>query len=132
MSDGSIHRKEVIEFPENYKEMIEKLKEREDEQLQRIYSKRKAETEAELKEIAKMGIVTRMNRTSGEHKTVKDLTILREPKSPEVAELRNKLDKETTDLAKRVLTELPGQLSTLSNKLKGRVKPGGDSGAPAA
>lgn len=127
----SVRRKDIIEFPENYKEMIEKLKEREDEQLQRIYAKRKAETEDELKEIAKKGIVTRMHRTSGEHKTVKDLTILREPKSPEVAELRTKLDKETTDLAKRVLTELPGQLSTLTKKLKGRVKPGGD-GAPTA
>jgi len=129
---GDVHRKEeIIEYPENYQEMVDKLKEREDEQLQRVLAKRKADDPDELIEIAGKAIVKRQLRTSGEHKSLKDLTVLREPKSEEVTKLREKLDKETTELAKQVLTQLPGELPTLKGKLKGRVKPGGGGDTPA-
>ncbi len=110
----------IKEYPENYDEMVTKLKEREDEQLKKVLAKRKAETEEELKEIAGKAIVTRQLRT-GEHKSLKDLTVITEPKSPEVAAMRNRLDKETTDLAQQVL-KLKPEHPGLASKLKGRVK----------
>lgn len=119
---------EVIEFPENYEDMIEKLREREDELLQRALAKRKADTAEELKKIASTTIVRRQLRSSGEHSSLKDRTVLKEPKSEEVNKLRDQLEKETAKLAEAVLAhfaDLPNQLSSLKKKLKGRVRPGG-------
>lgn len=133
MNSGEVHRKEeeIIEYPENYEEMVKKLQEREDEQLQRVLAKRNAKSEEELREIAGSAIAKRQLRTSKEHKPLKDRKILTEAKSEDVAKLRERLEKETSELAKEVLKQLPGQLPTLKGKLKGRVKPGGDT-APAA
>lgn len=132
MSSGDVHRKEeIIEYPENYEEMVKKLQEREDEQLQRVMAKRNVKSEEELREIAGGAIAKRQIRTSKDHKPLKDRKILTEAKSEDVAKLRERLEKETTELAKEVLKQLPAQLPSLRGKLKGRVKPGGDS-APAA
>ncbi len=132
MSSGDVHRKEeIIEYPENYEEMVKKLQEREDEQLQRVMAKRNVKSEEELREIAGGAIAKRQLRTSKDHKPLKDRKILTEAKSEDVAKLRERLEKETTELAKEVLKQLPAQLPSLRGKLKGRVKPGGDS-APAA
>ncbi|MCH9627965.1 MAG: hypothetical protein S4CHLAM2_16140 [Chlamydiales bacterium] len=102
------HHEKIIKNPENYDEMVTKLKEREDEQLKKVLAKRKAETEDELIDIAGKAIVKRQLRT-GEHKSLKDRTVITEPKSPEVAEMRKRLNKEITDLAQRTLRFTPEQ-----------------------
>lgn len=113
----------IIEYPENYKEMVEKLQEREEEQLKKVLAKRKAESTDELKEIAGKAIAKRMVRTSKEHKPLKDRTIITEAKSNEVGELKKQLNEELTSLAQEVFKKLPGELPSLSKKLQGRVKP---------
>lgn len=119
----STNKEDVVEYPENYEEMVQKLKEREDEQLQKVLAKRKAQTREELEEIAKRSIVKRQLRQVGDHKTLKNQVVLKEPKSEDVLKLREKLDEETTELAKQVLTKIPLQYQpSLTKKLKGRIK----------
>jgi spore germination cell wall hydrolase CwlJ-like protein len=131
MSSGDDQREDIIEYPENYEEMVKKLQEREDEQLQRVMAKRNVNSEEELRDVAGTAIAKRQLRTSKDHKPLKDRKVLTEAKSEDVAKLRERLEKETSDLAKEVLNQLPSQLPSLQRKLKGRVKPGSDA-APSA
>ncbi len=118
---------EIKVNPENYAEMIQKLKDREDEQTQKVFAKRRAETEEELKELAKARIVKRAQRSDPEYTTLKDRKVLTEPKSDAVAELRKRLENEIASVAKGALA---GQQRPTEGELKGRIKPGGS--APAA
>lgn len=115
----------IIEYPENYEDMIKKLKEREAEQLKRVLAKRNVMTTEELKSVAGQAMMRRqMRATEAGFTSLKDLTILREPKSEEVVKLRQKIDAETHEVAKQLLTHLPAQPPTLKDQLKGRIKPG--------
>lgn len=132
MSSEDSSKEGIIEYPENYEEMVKKLQEREDEQLQRVLAKRNVKSEEELRSIASTAISKRQLRTSKDHKALKDRKILTESKSDEVAKLRERLERETAELAQQVLTQLPTQLPSLQAKLKGRIKPGGSETPPSA
>ena len=128
--EGEIHRQEIaeiIEYPENYEEMKKKLLEREEEQLKKVLARRKAETGKELEDLASKAIATRSIRAASEHKPLKDRTILREAKSEDIQDLRKKLHEEITAIGRRILKELPNQVSSLEkkiiglNELKGRI-----------
>lgn len=113
---------EVIEYPENYEEMITKLREREQEQMKRALQKKNAETSDELQDIAGKSITKRQLRTSSEHKSLRDSTVIVDPKSEDVNKLREALSRETDELARHILTNIPpSQLSSLQKKLKGRI-----------
>ena len=122
--NGEVHRKEneVIEYPENYKEMKEKYLEREEEKLKLILARRKAETELELEGIATKAITTRANRATSEHKPLKDRTILREAKSEDIQELKKKLNEEINAISRRILKELPHDAPSLEGKILGGLK----------
>lgn len=122
MSGQHPKKDDIIKNPENYDEMITKLKEREDEQIKRMLEKWDAASLEDLKAIANKAITSRALRTSTEHKPLKDRTVLVDPKSEDVNKLKQTIEKETTELAKRVLNELRGYPS-LASKLKGRIKP---------
>jgi hypothetical protein len=129
--DGEVRRREnteIIEFPENYEEMVKKLHERDEENLKRVLEKRKAETEKDLEDIASKAIVTRALRAASEHKPLKDRTVLREAKSEDIHELKKKLNEEINAIGQRILKELPKDIvPSLEEKviglkeLKGRV-----------
>ena len=105
--EGDIHRKEaganIIEYPENWEDMKEKYLEREKEQLQKIMERRKADTEQELIEIASKAIVKRATRGSSEYKTLKDRTIITDPKSEDIQELKRALLTEISAIGQRIL-----------------------------
>ncbi|MEZ5315725.1 MAG: hypothetical protein R3E91_05940 [Chlamydiales bacterium] len=117
-------KEEIIEYPENYEEMVKKLQEREDEQLQKALTKQKANSEEELRKIAINAIEKRQLRTSKNYKPLKDRNILTEPKSEDVAQLKDSLKKETSGLANQILKQLQEKSSNLQEELKGRIKPG--------
>ncbi|NGX60874.1 MAG: hypothetical protein K940chlam9_00348 [Chlamydiae bacterium] len=117
-------RDEIIEYPENWDDMVKKHKEREEEAIQRMMHKRKVEDPMELLKIASEAIATRQGRTAREHRPLKDWTIKIDAESEQVNQLKMKLDKETTELAQKILSELPQQqYPELRNKLKGRISP---------
>lgn len=105
--EGEVHRKnpsaEIIEYPENWEDMKEKYLEREKEQLQKVMERRKATTEQELIEIASKAIVKRATRGSQEVKALKDRTIIRDPKSEDIQELKKALLSEISAIGKRIL-----------------------------
>lgn len=105
--EGDIHRKEagadIIEYPENWEDMKEKYLEREKEQLQKIMERRKADTEQELIDIASQAILKRATRGSSEYKTLKDRTIITDPKSEDIQELKRTLLSEISAIGQRIL-----------------------------
>jgi len=128
--EGEVHRQqniEVLEFPENYEEMKKKYLEREEENLKRALERRDAETQHELADLAARAIETRAHRASPEHKPLKDRTILREAKSEDILDLKNKLNEEINAIGQRILKELPSEVPSLEEKiiglkqLKGRI-----------
>lgn len=129
--DGEIrrHETEIIEFPENYEELKQKYLEREEERYQAVLAKRKAETKKELEDLAHKAIVTRALRAGGEHKPLKDRTILREAKSEDIQDLKKKLNEEINAIGQRILKELPKEVPSLEGKvlglsqLRGRISP---------
>jgi hypothetical protein len=134
MGNGGERRHEsestqVIEQPENWEEMKKKYLEREEEKLQAVLARRKAESEKELEEFASKALVKRALRTVADHKPLKDRTILREAKSEEIRDLREKLNEEITAIGMRILKELPKEVPSLEEKviglrqLKGRISP---------
>ncbi len=126
----------IIRDAENQKEMIEKLEARYEEQLKKVLERRNATTEEELIKEAGSRITKRQDRTSGDHKALKDRTVLVNPASKDIENLRKTLDKETAEVAKRVLSELPAeQRASLMGRVTFGVKSGGSEGtgsAPAA
>ncbi len=120
---SEIHRRdpsdEIIVNPENWEEMKKKYLEREEEQIQKVLARRKAESQHELANIATKAIVTRATRAAPEHKPLKDHTILVEPKSEEIQELKQQLHEEITAITKRILQ--PHGEPAEHGPLKGRV-----------
>lgn len=112
----------IIVNPEGYEDMVAKLKDREDEQLQRVLEKRKVETAEDLAKVAEAAIVKRATRT--EHRALKESerVVLVDPKSPEIKELRDQLNKEIDTVVRRLLTELPS--TKVVSKLTGRITQG--------
>lgn len=117
----------IIEYPENYEQIRKKFLEREEEKLQAVLERRKAESELELQEHSQKSIEKRANRGSSEHKPIKNKTILTEAKSEEIQALRDKLNEEINAIGKRILKELPQEVASLEGKilglaqLKGRI-----------
>jgi hypothetical protein len=119
--DGEVHRQEghIIEYPENYEDMKKKYLEREEEKLNVVMARRKAESPQALEGIATKAISTRMLRAASEHKALKDRTILREAKSEDIQDLKKKLNEEITAIGQRILKELPKEVPSLENKVIG-------------
>jgi hypothetical protein len=113
-------KKEVLENPENWEDMVKKYQEREEEQLKKILERKKVESVDQLIAFAKKAIVTRAGRVSGEHQTLKNRVILREAKSEEINSLREQLSEEISTLAKELIKHFPS-LKKPSDALKGRV-----------
>ncbi len=112
----------VLEYPENYEEMVKKLQEREEEQVKKLMLKKKAASVEDLEKIANDALSRRQGRVSREHKSLKDLTIIRDSISEDVLQLKAKLEQEINELAQQVLNRLPHH-PHLKEKLKGRIKP---------
>lgn len=117
----------IIRDPENWEEMKKKYLEREQEQLDKVLTRRKAESKTELEEIASKAIATRALRAGGDHKPLKDRTVLKEAKSEDILDLKKQLNEEITQIGRRILKELPNEVPSLEKKvvglreLKGRI-----------
>jgi hypothetical protein len=126
---NEVHRSEsdIIKNPENWEEMKKKYHEREEEKLKAVLERRKAESKEDLEKISSKAIVKRALRAAADHKPLKDRTILREAKSEEIHDLREKLNEEINSIGMRILKELPKEVPTLEEKviglrqLKGRI-----------
>lgn len=109
--EGEVHRKdsgaEIIEYPENWEDMKEKYLEREDELLQKALERRKAASKQELIDIASKAIEKRATRGSSEYKTLKDRTIITDPKSEDIQELKKALLTEISAIGQRILGRPP-------------------------
>jgi hypothetical protein len=112
----------VIEFPENYEDMVKKLQEREDEQVKRLIEKRNVGSIEELESVSKRSIQTRSLRVAREHETLRDHTIQHEPKSQEIKSLRQQLAAEVSEYASAVFKQFPDV--SKSGALKDRVTVG--------
>jgi hypothetical protein len=118
----------IITEPDDYHKIKEKYLQREEEQLKKVLAKRGAKTTDDLEKVATQALGIRATRAASEHKPLKDHTILTEPKNPEIAELRSKIDSEINELSQRILKDLPKNLiPSLEKKvigltqLKGRI-----------
>ncbi len=129
---------QVKEYPENYEEMVKKYWERQDELEKRAKERHKAESENELKDLASKAIETRALRAGSDHKPLKDRTVIREAKNPDIQDLKNKLNEEINAIGQRILQEFKEEIPTLEKKvvglekLKGRISqnPPGSSQPP--
>lgn len=116
----------VIIQPENYDEMVKKLKEREEQQLEKVLKSRKADSQKELEGIAQQALVKRaLRKPTPDYKPLKDRTVLKDSSSEEIQALKKALDQEITAVGQRILQQLsPTEIKSLSGKvtgLKGRV-----------
>ncbi|MFZ0564724.1 MAG: hypothetical protein WAM28_00800 [Chlamydiales bacterium] len=119
--------KQILEEPEGFEDIKKKYEEREAEQLKKALAKRKVGTLEELKDFEARAIINRAHRA--DHKVLKDQekTIFREAKSPEIAGLKKKLEKEIYELAQEILrkaSDLPPEVAEkIRKQLPGRIKP---------
>jgi hypothetical protein len=120
MAESVKGKKEVIERPENWDDMVKKHEQRETEQEKRLIEKRGVSNPEELIGVAKDTLAKKSLRA--EHQTLKDRRILTDAKSPEVGEMRKKLNDEIVQFAKTALKVVP----SLSGHpgLKGRITAG--------
>lgn len=114
-------KKEIIETPDNWDEMVKKYQEREEEQLQKVLEKRNVSSVGELQDIAHETLSTRALRVAREHEPLKSHKILIEPKSPEIQSLRQKLNEEIRSVAKEIFQQA-AKLKIPEEALKGRIK----------
>ncbi len=120
-------KEDILEFPENWDDIVKKYQEREDEQLKRALEKRNVANVEELKEVSKRAIASRAMRVGREHEALKSHKILVEPKSPEIQSLRQKLNEEIIMIASEIFKQAR-KLDIPKEALKGRIR----IGAPSA
>lgn len=113
-------KKQILDKPENWEEMVKKYQEREEEQIKRMLESKKVSTIEELQSLAKKSITSRSHRTSRDHEPLKSHTILVEPKSQEIKTLRQQLNEEISSLFSETIKQLP-KLKISPSGLKGRV-----------
>ena len=114
---------DILEYPENWDDMVKKYQEREEQQIKRALEKRNVATVEELREVSRKAISTRTSRAQREHEPLKSHKILVEPKSPEIQTLRQKLNEEIKAVAKSVF-EQATELNIPKEALKGRIRVG--------
>lgn len=119
-------KEDILEYPENWDDMVKKYQEREEELLKRVLEKRNVGTLDELREVSRKAISSRATRVSRDHEPLKSHKILVEPKSQEILSLRQKLNEEIKSFAKQFFQQA-AQLEIKPEALKGRIKIGAPS-----
>jgi hypothetical protein len=98
---------EIIEYPENWEDMKGKYLEREKALLQKVLERRKVTNEQELYAIAARTILKRATRGSTDYKPLKDRTVITDPKSEDIQELKKTLLAEISAIGQRILGRPP-------------------------
>lgn len=109
----------IVEYPENWDEMVKKYQEREEEQLQKLRERWNVSSEEELLAVAKKAISSRSTRAAAEYVALKDHTIIQWEKSKEIQALRGQLAEEISAIVKSILEHFPAFRK--SESLRGRV-----------